>query len=319
MSIVVGNALHRPIAEALVAAGKHVLCEKPLAGSMEDARAMVELEKQGTVVTAIGYCYRRSPAIAAIRDHIRAGELGELTTLHARYWCDYACDPRGPLSWRFKGGMGSGALGDIGAHIIDQGEYLCGPIASVSGGNVSIQIPKRPLPLGAVVGHDAAPVSSEMGEVENEDTATFTARFQSGLAATFSVSRTAFGMPNGLGFDVYGTGGRCSFDFHRPAEYEIDDAQPEARTQGLRRVIVGPQMPYFRNGYPMEAPGVGIGNQEQFNYQARAFLDQIAGVADPLPPNASFADGLRSMEIIEAVVTSAQSDGAAVAVPAPSA
>jgi predicted dehydrogenase len=77
-------------------------------------------------------------------------------------------------------------------------------------------------------------------------------------------------------------------------------------------------MPYFHNGYPMEAPGVGIGNQEQFNYQARAFLDQIAGVADPLPPNASFADGLRSMKIIEAVVKSAE-DGAAVAVPAPSA
>src|SRR5918997_528911 len=179
VSIVVGNTLHRPIAEALVAAGKHVLCEKPLAGSMEDAQAMVALEQQGKVVTAVGYCYRRSPAIAAIRDHIRAGELGELTTLHARYWCDYACDPRGPLSWRFKGSMGSGALGDIGAHVIDQGEYLCGPIASVSGGNVSIQIPKRPLPLGAVVGHGAAPVSSEMGEVENEDTATFTARFQS--------------------------------------------------------------------------------------------------------------------------------------------
>jgi predicted dehydrogenase len=317
VSIVVGNALHRPIAEALVAAGKHVLCEKPLAGSMEDARAMVALENQGKVVTAVGYTYRRSPAIATIRDHIRKGELGELTTLHARYWCDYACDPRGPLSWRFKGGMGSGALGDIGAHIIDQGEYLCGPIASVSGGNVSIQIPKRPLPLGAVVGHGAAPVSSEMGEVENEDTATFTARFQSGLAATFSVSRTAFGMPNGLGFDIYGTGGRCSFDFHRPAEYEIDDAQPEARTRGLRRVIVGPQMPYFKGGYPMEAPGVGIGNQEGFIYQARAFLDQIAGFADPLPPNATFADGLRSMEIIEAVVQSAKSDGAAVAINPP--
>src|ERR671920_11624 len=115
VSIVVGNALHRPIAEALVAAGKHVLCEKPLAGSMEDARAMVELESHGKAVTAVGYCYRRSPAIAAIRDHIRNGELGELTTLHARYWCDYACDPRGPLSWRFKGGMGAGALRDIRA------------------------------------------------------------------------------------------------------------------------------------------------------------------------------------------------------------
>ena len=319
VSIVVGNALHRPIAEALVAAGKHVLCEKPLAGSMEDARAMVELEKSADVVTAVGYCYRRSPAIAAIRDHVRNGELGELTTFHGRYWCDYACDPRGPLTWRFKGGMGSGALGDIGAHIIDQGEYLCGPIVSVSGGNLSIQITKRPLPLGAVVGHGAAPVSSEMGEVENEDTATFTARFASGLAATFSLSRTAFGMPNGLGFEIYGVSGRALFDFHRPAEYLFDDAQPESRTRGLRQVIVGPQMPYFRGGYPMEAPGVGIGNQEQFNYQARAFLDQIAGTPDPLPPNASFADGLRSMEIIQAVVKSAQTDGAAVPVTPPSA
>ncbi|HEX2171935.1 MAG TPA: Gfo/Idh/MocA family oxidoreductase, partial [Dehalococcoidia bacterium] len=136
VSIVVGNALHRPIAEALVAAGKHVLCEKPLAGSMEDARAMVELEKNGKVVTAVGYTYRRNPAVAAIRDHVRNGDLGELTTFHGRYWCDYACDPRGPLSWRFKGGMGSGALGDIGAHIIDLGEYLCGPIVSVAGGKL---------------------------------------------------------------------------------------------------------------------------------------------------------------------------------------
>ena len=314
VSIVVGNALHRPIAEALVAAGKHVLCEKPLAGSLADARAMAELERSTDLVTAVGYTYRRSPAITAIRDHIAAGELGALTTLAARYWCDYACDPRGPLSWRFRGGMGSGALGDIGAHVVDMAEYLCGPLTAVAGGNLSIQIDERPVPLGAVVGHDAAPVGDELGDVENEDTATFTGRFASGLAATFSVSRTAFGSPNGLGFDVYGTGGRASFDFHRPAEYTVDDASPPARTRGPRQVVVGPQMPYFHGGYPMEAPGVGIGNQEQFTYQNRAFLDQIVGTPDALPPNATFADGLRSMEILAAVVRSAETDGAAVAV-----
>ena len=240
VSIVVGNALHRPIAEALVAAGKHVLCEKPLAGSMEDGRAMVELERTADVVTAVGYTFRRSPAIAAIRDHVRNGELGEMTLFNGRYWCDYACDPGGPLSWRFRGAPGSGALGDIGAHVIDVAEYICGPIVSVSGGALSTQIPKRPLPLGAVVGHGAAPVSSEVGEVENEDTAMFSARFASGLEASFSVSRTAFGMPNGLAFDVYGLGGRASFDWHRPAEYLFDDTQPEARTRGVRQVIVGP-------------------------------------------------------------------------------
>jgi predicted dehydrogenase len=316
ISIVVGNDLHRPIAEAAIAAGKHVLCEKPLAGSMEDARAMVAAEQRTDVVTAVGYTFRRAPAIAAIRDHVQAGELGELTLFDGRYWCDYACDPRGPLSWRYKGGPGSGALADIGAHVIDAGQFVCGSIVSVSGAVLSTQVPKRPLPLGAVVGHDAAPVGDEVGEVENEDTAVFTARFASGLAGSFSVSRTAFGMPNGLAFDAYGLGGRASFDWHRPAEYLFDDAQPDARTRGARQVIVGPQMPYFAGGYPMAAPGVGGGNAEMFVYQCRAFLDQIAGTPDPLPPNATFADGLHTMEIIQAVVRSAQSDGAAVAVPA---
>lgn len=316
VSIVVGNALHRPISEALVAAGKHVLCEKPLAGSLEDARAMVALEERAEVVTAVGYTYRRSPAIAAIRDHVRNGELGPLSLFSGRYWCDYACDPRSPLTWRFRGGMGTGALGDIGAHVIDAAEYICGPVASVSGGSLSIQIPERPLPLGAVVGHGPAPVSDEVGQVENEDTAMFTARFASGLTGSFSLSRTAFGMPNGLGFDAYGLGGRVSFDFHRPAEYLFDDAQPDARTRGVRQVIVGPHAPYFRGGYPMEAPGVGIGNQEAFTYQSRAFLDQIAGTPEPLPPNASFADGLHTIEIIQAVVRSSQAGGAPVGIDA---
>jgi predicted dehydrogenase len=316
VSIVVGNDLHRPIAEALIGAGKHVLCEKPLAGSMDDARAMVAAEEATDVVTAVGYTFRRAPAIAAISEHVRHGELGELTLFHGRYWCDYACDPHGPLTWRYRGGPGSGALGDVGAHVLDAAQLICGPIVSVSGAVLSTQIPKRPLPLGAVVGHAAAPVSSETGEVENEDTAVFAARFASGLSATFSVSRTAFGMPNGLGFDVYGLGGRAAFDWHRPSEYLFDDTQPEPRTRGARQVIVGPQMPYFAGGYPMEAPGVGGGNAEMFVYQCRAFLDQITGASDPLPPNATFADGLHTMEIIQAVVRSAQSDGAAVPVPA---
>lgn len=315
VSIVVGNALHRPIAEAMIRAGKHVLCEKPLAGSMADAEAMVAAEKAADVVTAVGFTFRRSPAISAIRDHVRNGELGDMTLFNGRYWCDYATDPRGPLSWRFKGGPGSGALGDVGAHVIDVAEYVCGPVVSVSGGALSTQIPKRPLPLGAVVGHNAAPVSDETGEVENEDTAVFSARFASGLTGSFSVSRTAFGMPNGLAFDAYGLEGRTSFEWHRPAEYTFDDAQPEARTRGARRVIAGPQLPYFAGGYPMEAPGVGGGNAEMFTYQCRAFLDQVSGAPEPLPGCASFADALHTMRVVQAVVESSQGAGAAVDVP----
>ncbi|WP_284744721.1 Gfo/Idh/MocA family protein [Amycolatopsis sp. RTGN1] len=315
VSIVVGNALHRPLAEALVAAGKHVLCEKPLAGSLEDARAMVALEGGADVVTAVGYTFRRAPGIAAIRDHVRNRELGDLTLFGGRYWADYATDPKSPLSWRYKGGPGSGALGDVGSHVIDAAEYVAGPIVSVSGAQLSTSIGKRPLPLGAVVGHNAAPVSDELGEVENEDSATFTARFASGLIGTFSVSRTAFGLPNGLAFDVLGVGGRAAFDQHRPAEYLFDDAQPDARTRGARQIIAGPNLPYFAGGVPMEAPGVGASNGDNFTYQARAFLDQVAGVDNPIPACATFADALHTLEIIQAVVESSRSGGAAVDVP----
>jgi predicted dehydrogenase len=165
-----------------------------------------------------------------------------------------------------------------------------------------------------VVGHEAAPVSDETADVDNEDTAVFCVRFQSGLTGTFSVSRTAFGIPNGLGFDIEGVAGRASLDFHRPAEYVVDDALPARGTGGGRQVIAGPRLPYFRDGYPMQATGLGGGYAEMFTYEIRAFLDQITGAADPAPPNASFADALHTMEVIQAVVRSARSGGGPVPV-----
>lgn len=310
VSVVVGNDLHRPVCEALLSAGKHVLCEKPLAGGLVDAEAMVAAERSAGVVTSVGYTFRRSPAVAAIREHVLGGELGQPSLFRGRYWADYAADPGGPLSWRFRGGPGSGALGDVGAHLIDVAEQVCGPITAVSGGELATQITRRPVPIGPVVGHNPAPVGDEVGEVENEDTAAFTARFESGLVGSLSVSRTAFGMPNGLGFDVCGLSGRAAYDQHRPAEYEFDDAQPESRTRGARQVVAGPQLPYFAGGYPMEAPGVGGGNAEMFVYQCRAFLDQVVAAPDALPACASFGDALHTMRVIDAVVRSSQSDGA---------
>lgn len=317
VSVVVGNHLHRPIVEALIDAGKHVLCEKPLAGSLADARAMVSAERRADVVTAVGYTFRRSPAIAAIERHVREGALGELSLFHGRYWCDYGCAPRSPLAWRYLGAPGTGALADIGAHLIDVAQLLCGPIEAVSGAVVTTQITERPRPLGPVVGHQDAPASEEVGQVENEDTAAFSVHFASGLAGSLSVSRTAFGMPNGLAFDLYGLDGHAGFDVQRPAEYLFDDRAPDARTRGPRQVIIGPQAPYFAGGYPMAAAGVGGGNAEMFVYQCRAFLEQIVAMPEPLPPNATFADGLQTLEVIAAVVESARSGGGAVAVPAP--
>src|SRR6266542_1253460 len=133
VSVVVGTALHREIVEALLEAGKHVLCEKPLAPSVADGQEMVERAEKADGVAAVGFTFRWSPAISAIRQRVTEGDLGPVVHFNGHYWCDYGVDPDRPMSWRYKGGPGSGALADIGTHLVDLGEFLCGPVESVRG------------------------------------------------------------------------------------------------------------------------------------------------------------------------------------------
>ena len=180
VSIVVANTLHREILEALLAAGKHVLCEKPLAPSIADGEAMAAAAKAAKTESAVGFTFRRSPAVAAIREQIHADAVGRPLHFNGHYWCDYACNSNGPMSWRYKGGAGSGALADIGSHLIDLAEFVCGPIRSIRGAVLSTFIKQRALPLGEAVGHAAAALSDKREPVENEDLVTFTAQFKSG-------------------------------------------------------------------------------------------------------------------------------------------
>jgi predicted dehydrogenase len=314
VSVVVANTLHREIVEGLLAAGKHVLCEKPLAPSVEDAEAMVSAAKASGRQVATGFTFRRSPAVNAIRAQLESGAIGRPLHLDGRYWCDYGCDPKSPMSWRYKGGPGSGALADIGAHLVDLAEFLCGPIESVSGAVLATYITERHLPVGAVVGHALTAISEETEPVENEDLVSFTARFASGATATLSASRTAYGHPNGLGFEIYAETGAATFDLARASEFGfVDGAAPHA-THGYRQVLVGPEHPYITGGLPMDFPGVGYGQNDLFAWQARAFLGQVAGV-EGLPACPTFEDGLRNLRLLRAVVASAENGGAAVPVP----
>ena len=314
VSVVVANHLHRPIVEALLAAGKHVLCEKPMAPTVADAEAMAEAAGKSDRVAAVGFTFRRSPAINAIREQITSGSLGKVMHFNGHYWCDYGFDKDAPMSWRYKGGPGSGALSDIGSHLVDLGEFLCGPVASVRGSVLSTLIPDRPVPLGTVVGHAAGVAVSETREpVENEDVVTFTATFASGAVGTFSVSRIAYGLPNSLGFEVFCAGGAATFDLARAAEFTIADGSAPAPVNGYRQVLVGPGHPYITRGLPMDFPSVGHGQNDLFVFQARAFLDQIAGLNE-LPPCPALADGLHNMRALEAIVAAADTDGKAVKV-----
>ena len=142
VSVVVANSLHREMVEGLVAAGKHVLCEKPLSDTLADARSMAETARAADTVVRIGFTFRRSPGVAALRELVTSGTLGRVLHADVRYWCDYAADPQGPISWRYKGAPGSGALADVGSHAAYLAEFLCGDVQSVSGG----RFPRAGLP-----------------------------------------------------------------------------------------------------------------------------------------------------------------------------
>jgi predicted dehydrogenase len=157
--------------------------------------------------------------------------------------------------------------------------------------------------------------------VENDDVATFTAHFASGAVGTFSISRIAPGHANSLAFDVFGQHGAAKWDMDRPAEFSVlrnAASDADAAINGYNQVLVGPAHPYLKGGVPMDFPGVSFGVGDLFGFQARAFLEQVAGISsasDGLPPVASFADGVRDLTIIDAVTRSAAQGGATVTLP----
>ncbi|GAA3574267.1 Gfo/Idh/MocA family oxidoreductase [Microlunatus spumicola] len=317
VSVVVANALHREMVEGLVAAGKHVLCEKPLSDSLEDARAMADLARAAGSVARVGFTFRRAPGVAMLRRLVTDGTIGDVLHVDVRYYCDYAADPRGPISWRFKGAPGTGALADLGSHAAYLAEFVAGDIAEVSGGRFTTAITERPVPLGVVQrGADVA-VSDEREAVENDDYASFSVRLASGVGVV-EVSRVAAGHPNGLVVEVYGDRGAATWELERPGELSLvlNDDPPAIR--GFRRVVLGPDAPYVRGGLAMDAQGVGLGQNQGFEYQARAFLEEVAGIdeAASLPRCASFDEGVHNLEVLASVADSAARGGAGVAVPA---
>jgi predicted dehydrogenase len=299
VSVVVANHLHREIVEELAAAGKHVLCEKPLAPTSADAQAMIDAVDAAGVVARVGFTFRRTPGIAAARRQVESGELGRPLYVNAQYWTNYGSDPQAPMSWRYRGGPGSGALADLGSHLADTAEFLLGPIESVTGAALSTVIGERPLPLGHVVGHAHVEVGDRREPVENDDWASFSVRFAGGATGDLSVSRIAYGHPNTLKFEVFCERGAVAFDVSRAGEFQVAQGG-----LGFQRVIVGVDHPYVAGGLAMDATGIGTGHNDSFVYQARAFLDEVAG-RDELPHNASFAQGLHALLVEEAVVRTA--------------
>jgi predicted dehydrogenase len=253
-------------------------------------------------VNAVGFTFRRSPAHNAIKEQIDTGGLGPVRHVVGNYWCDYGFDPQRPMSWRYLGGPGSGVLADIGSHLVDLAEFFCGGTTGVQGTTMATLIKDRPKPLGVAVGHaGGVQLSDQRVPVENEDICTFTTSYAGGAVGTFSLSRVAFGHANSLRVDVFCENGTASFDLVRPGEFSIIDDGPAEAVNGARTVYLGPWHPYLSRGLPMDFPTVGHGQNDLFVFQARAFLDQIAG-ATGLPPCPDMAHGLHNLRVLDAVV-----------------
>jgi predicted dehydrogenase len=315
VSVVVANFLHREIVEALLAAGKHVLCEKPLSDSIDDARAMIAAADNAKTIARIGFTNHRSPGFAFLNKLVADGTLGNVLNVSGYYWTDYACDPKAPMSWRYKGPAGSGALADVGSHLAYLAEFAANSeFVDVRGGILSTTIAERPLPLGAVVGHEHVEVSDEYEPVENDDVAAFSGTFANGATATLQVSRVAAGHPNTLVVEVFGDKGAATFDFRRTGEVQVYLHGDDPATAGYRTVFIGPEHPYYRGGVAMDAPGNGIGHNESFVFQARAVLEEVAGIpeSESLPRNADFHDALHNMLLLDAAARSAKAGGATV-------
>nr|WP_229794607.1 Gfo/Idh/MocA family oxidoreductase [Actinoplanes campanulatus] len=298
---------HAEIAIAALAAGKHVLCEKPLANTIDEARQMAAAAERGAaagVRSMCGFNYRRVPAVALMRRMVADGRIGDIRHVRAVYLQDWITDPQFPLVWRLqKDKAGSGALGDIGAHIIDLTQFVTGQRITGVTALTETFVKERPLPqassgLSAAAGDGNGTVTT--GQVTVDDAALFLARLDGGAIATYEATRFATGRKNGLRVEINGSLGSIAFDFERMNELEFYDATEPSTEQGFTTILVTePDHPYLSAWWP---PGHGIGYEHSFTHQARDLIEAIATGADPAP---SFTDALQVQLVLDAVLRSA--------------
>jgi predicted dehydrogenase len=299
---------HAEIAIAALAAGKHVLCEKPLANTVEEARAMVAAATKAQaagVRSMCGFNYRRVPAVALMRHLVESGRLGVLRHVRAAYLQDWIVDPQFPLVWRLqKDKAGSGALGDIGAHIIDLTQWVTGQSIIGVSGLTETFVKERPLP-SAASGLAASADGTATGQVTVDDAALFLARLDGGAVATYEATRFATGRKNGVRVELNGSLGSVAFNFERMNELEFYDATAPGPEQGFTRILVTEaEHPYLSAWWP---PGHIIGYEHTFTHELRDFLEAVGTGVDPTP---SFVDALQVQLVMDAVTRSAERDSA---------
>lgn len=304
VDIATPNNSHAEIAIAALAAGKHVICEKPLARTVEEAAAMYEAARKSNSVNMVAFNYRRTPAVALAKKYIEDGSIGKIINFRATYLQDWSADPNSPLSWRFqKSVAGSGAVGDILTHVLDLARYLVDEVTAVSAMTNHI-ITERPLhqsgsdSLGNSKGGSDAP----KGAVDVEDEVLSLIKFANGAIGSVEATRNAWGRNNFITLEIHGTEGSIAFNYENRDQLEVCFKSDEGDRRGFRTVYTGPNHPNGAALWPIPALGIGYGETKII--EAHDLFTAIAG-GEPVRPD--FGDGYQVALIDDAILRSAES------------
>jgi len=290
VDITTPNTLHKPMALAAIAAGKHVYCEKPLAPTAADAEAMADAAERAGVQTFVGFNYLKNPLLAFAHEVIASGEIGDVVSFRGLHAEDYMADPAQPWTWRMDPAGGHGAIADIGSHILSIARYLCGDIVEVSG-QIATVIPER----------RAAAGSGEMKKVLVDDQARALLRFASGATGAVEASWVASGRKMTIAFEVTGTKGTIAFDQERMNEIQLYVAGQRRGREGFKTILSGPAHPHYAPFCP--APGHHLGFNDMKTIEVRAILAALSGGEKFLP---DFREAARIQATVDAIVVSAR-------------
>jgi len=280
---------HHEFALAALEAGKHVLCEKPLANTLSEAREMVEAAERSGTVSMVCHNYRRVPAVQLAKRLLDEGRLGKIRHWRAVYLQDWLLDPNAPMSWRLrKETGGAGPLADLGSHLVDLAHFLVGPVTEVIG-TAETFVKERPLE-----GTDGE--EGEMDRVTVNDAAAFLARFENGAIGTFEISPMIPGRKAKESFEINGSEGSLIFDLERMNELQVYFEEDPPEASGFRTVLVTePEHPYMEGWWP---PGHIVGYEHTFVHTVKDLLDGIKTGVEPFP---TFEDGYRCQAVLDAV------------------
>jgi predicted dehydrogenase len=299
VNVATPNAQHLEIVSAALAAGKHVLCEKPVGRTPAETKAIARAARDAGVITFVGLNYRWAPMVQHAHALISAGRLGQLTHYRGRFFAGYASSPTAVLSWRFQQDhAGFGTLGDLMSHAIDMAHFIAGPIVRVVGSRATF-IKQRPQPLSVGGTHFDSSAEGPLGDVTNEDYTGALVEFSNGVRGTLEACRVIQGPQCQMAFEVNGTEGSASWDFERMNELELLLPNSGGERPNYQRVLSGPEHPFHARFNP--GPGIGLGYEDLKTIEAYRFLDSVAHRRQSPP---GFEEIARVAEVQEAIQSS---------------